>query len=222
VRAGPEGRVRVTRTAHLIHGIRSENGGAPALLKDFFDDEGFRVKVYDYGYARGYLSRFQNGRRAAEIARQVGPDDILVGHSNGGTLCWMIQDIVPVCGMVLIHPALDEDKLFPRARWVDVYHNEEDLVCEASEALGLFDWLWPHHYGRLGRIGYRGADHHVTSIDDGKLTINLAKITGARLPPVHEDKHSGMFAPTHLEPWGRFYALRARLNCERAVERDAA
>lgn len=208
------------RTAHLIHGIRSENGGAPALLKDYFDDEGFRVKVYDYGYARGILSRFQNGRRAAEIARQVKPEDIVVGHSNGGTLAWMIQDIVPVCGLVLIHPALDEDKRFPRAQWVDVYHNEDDAVCEASEMLGFWD-IFPHHYGRMGRIGYRGKDRHVASIDDGKLTIDLAQIQGVRLPPVKDDKHSGMFAHTHLEPWGRFYALRARLNCERAAERAA-
>jgi len=198
------------RRVWIIHGIHSGSGGAPRNLAPYFRQAGFDPRVIDYGWATGIFSRFRNGRRAREIARQVMPDDILVGHSNGGTLCWMIQELVPVFGLILIHPALDEDKRFPRARWVDVYHGEKDHVVELSEALGFFD-LISHPYGRLGRIGYRGPDRHVVSIDDEKLTIDLVK-TDQALPPV--TGHSEMFRPGHIEHWGPFYARRARERCE--------
>lgn len=198
------------RRVHLIHGIHSEHGGATAQLKPYFEREDFAVSVYDYGWATGIFSRFQNGRRARTIARQVAPEDILVGHSNGGTLAWMVQEIVPVFGLILIHPALDETKRFPRAQWVDVYHCDKDQVVEASEALGFFD-LIPHDYGRLGRVGYQGKDPHVVSIDDERLTIDLVQIAEP-LPPV--TGHSTMFEPTHLGAWGRFYARRARARAD--------
>lgn len=198
------------RRVWLIHGIHSKNGGAPAALAPYFAAAGFEPRVIDYGWATGIFSRFPNGRRAREIAAQVGPEDLLVGHSNGGTLCWMIQERVPVAGMILIHPALDENKRFPRARWVDVYHCEKDHVVEASEALGFFD-LISHPYGRLGRVGYRGPDMHVVSIDDENLTVDLVKID-LPLPPV--TRHSEMFEPGHIEHWGPFYARRARGRCD--------
>lgn len=205
---------------HLIHGIHSERGGATALLRPYFEREGFDVAVYDYGWATGIFSRFRNGSRARTIARQVGPDDILVGHSNGGTLAYMVQDMVPVAGLVLIHPALDEDLSFPRARWVDVYHGDKDHVVELSEAMGFFD-LFPHLYGRLGRVGYQGKDAHVVSIDDEKLTANLARMDEGelrRLPPV--TGHSEMFEPAHLGAWGAFYARRAREHTRQLRELD--
>ncbi len=207
---------------HLIHGIHSERGGATALLRPYFARAGFECAVYDYGWATGILSRFKNNARARTIARQVRPDDILVGHSNGGTLSWMVQDIVPVAGLVLIHPALDEDIEFPRAQWVDVYHGERDHVVEMSEALGFFDGLGifgflKHPYGRLGRVGYRGRDRHVASIDDEKLTIDLAQI-GERLPPV--TGHCEMFEPTHIDAWGEYYARRALYRTALLREQD--
>lgn len=202
------------RRVFLIHGIHSEHGGAPAALAPYFEAEGFEPVVIDYGWATGIFSRFHNGRRAREIARQVGPDDILLGHSNGGTLCYLIEELVPVFGMILVHAALDEDKSFPRAQWVDVYHGEGDMVVEASEAMGFFD-LISHPYGRLGRVGYRGPDKHVVSIDDEKLTIDLVKMgeAGKDLPPV--TGHTEMLKPGLIGHWGPFYARRARVRSER-------
>lgn len=205
----------LARRVHLIHGIHSEGGGATARLAPYFEREGFDVAVYDYGWASGIFSRFANGDRAKKIARGVTPRDIVLGHSNGGTLAWMVQKRVPVFGLVLIHPALDEDKRFRGAQWVDVYHGESDHVVEASEALGFFD-LFKHPYGRLGRVGYKGKDPHVVSIDDEKLTIDLAKMDEA-LPPV--TGHSEMLQPGHIEAWGPFYARRA---ARRARLADAA
>ncbi len=202
------------RRAHLIHGIHSSEGGATAALAPYFEAAGFQPLVYDYGWRTGVFSRFYNGRVARTIARSVRPDDIVLGHSNGGTLCYLVQKLVPLFGMILLHPALDEDLSFKNARWVDVYHGDGDLVVEASELLGFFD-LISHPYGRMGRIGYRGRDRHVVSIDDEKLTINLAKMDEA-LPPV--TGHTEMLKPGHIEAWGPFYARRAR---ERAAQEDA-
>ena len=201
-------------TVHLIHGIRSREGGAPALLRPYFEAHGLPVSIVDYGYARGLLSRFQNSRRAKMISKGVRPEDVIVGHSNGGTLAWMIQKLVPVAGLVLIHPALDEDVRFRRAGWVDVYHCASDHVVEMSEWFGFFD-LFPHPYGRLGAVGYIGKDQHVTSIDDGRLTVDLRKMNEA-LPPVRG--HSEIFAPTHIEPWGRYIAGRVAWRLGRTVK----
>jgi hypothetical protein len=207
---------------HLIHGIHSGRGGATAALRPYFERAGFECAVYDYGWATGIFSRFKNNTRARTIARQVRPDDILLGHSNGGTLAYMVEEIVPVAGMILIHPALDEDVSFPRAQWVDVYHCEKDHVVEASEALGLFDGFGvfgflKHPYGRLGNCGYRGPDRHVASIDDERLTIDLAQI-GERLPPV--TGHGTMFEPTHIDAWGAYYARRALYRTAQLREQD--
>lgn len=206
----------LARRVHIIHGIHSKGGGAPAQLRPYFEAEGFDVSVYDYGWASGLLSRFSNGQRAKKIASHVAPRDILLGHSNGGTLAWLVQKRVPVFGLILIHPALDEDKRFRGARWVDVYHGERDHVVELSEWLGFFD-LFKHPYGRLGRVGYQGKDPHVVSIDDERLTVNLAQMPEA-LPPV--TGHSEMFAPSHLPAWGTFYARRAA-RMARLADADA-
>jgi len=120
----------------LIHGIHSERGGATARLRPYFEREGFEVAVVDYGYALGIFSRFENGARARAIAANVGPFDILVGHSNGGTLAWMVQKRAHASGLglILIHPALDEDVRFRNALWVDVYHGEREARLAVSLA----------------------------------------------------------------------------------------
>lgn len=182
---------------HLIHGIHEHgDGGNTAKLKPFFEKAGFKVVVHDYGYARALFTRIANPWRVRKIAKHVKPDDILVGHSNGCTISWMLQRKRQVRGCVFINPALDEDVAFAGTAWVDVYFNRNDEIVALSESWGFWD-LIKHPWGEMGKIGYVGPDRRVTNIDCQK-TRGMPRLHG----------HSDFFSKRKLPKWAGYLVRR--------------
>lgn len=174
-------------TVHLTHGFNVRDGGAASTdkLRPYFEAAGYAVDEDDYGWVGLLRLRSTNKRVAARLAAHVKPGDIGCGHSNGGLIVVMAADLgAPFAGLILIHPALESDRVFaPQVSWITVYHSELDGVVDVAEGLDWLPWNWrkEHPWGDMGSRGYTGDDPRCRNINDKK-------------------DHSGIFR--HLKVWG--------------------
>lgn len=100
---------------------------------------------------------------ARHIAKQIKPDDIVIGHSNGAAVAWlMAEEGATIKGAILIDPALDADKAFaPQVQWIHVFYNSCDNVVWWAK------WIPFHLWGDQGKVGYMGNDSRYTQHDVG-------------------------------------------------------
>ena len=189
-------------TAHILHGIHvTDPSGSVGKLKPYFEEVGFeQVIVHSYGYifALSILpnaARWKNPKIVEKILPQIEDGDIVVGHSNGGTVAWMLAERgAPFCGAVLINPALDADAaLAPQVKWAQVYHNEGDGVVWWSK------FLISHPWGEQGRVGYTGSRKGYTNFD-----------TKTENPPA--TGHLGIFTKENFPIWAPRIASRAWIS----------
>lgn len=179
----------------LIHGAqyrKRDRGTNMRRLAPSFRSCGFCIAIPTYGFLPALLLGFVpwlDDRIADALASFIEPDDILVGHSNGGTLAYLISQKVHVRGCVLINPAL-ETTLVPNADFVHVYYNSGDIATKLSELLPAHPW------GAMGNRGYRGFDNRVRNINQGKPP--------AGLPPL--DGHTDVFRAGNVRKWARYMA----------------
>lgn len=181
-------------TVRIVHGfnVRDNGKGTTDKLVPYFRGAGQETKEYDYGWRWLLGVRFCNPETAALIAKETQPGDIGVGHSNGGLILKQAADLgAPFKGLVLIHPALENDCAFaPQLEWIHVYHGEPDQAVRAAQLLDILPWNWfaKHPWGDMGAVGYSGTDARVTNYDD-KMS------------------HSGNFKD--IETWGPLIVGRA-------------
>lgn len=174
----------------LLHGIEGERRGAGiSLLKPYFEAKGFSVALPHYGalplFGLG-LSALINPRVADTLSNYVCENDILVGHSNGATISYLVSLKKRVRGCVFINPALDPEDL-PASDFTHVYFNRGDWIVRASALVPFNDW------GCMGACGYIGLpQYRVHNFDCGAPTANLPRING----------HSTIFRAENLSAWG--------------------
>lgn len=177
----------------LIHGVRTTQRNRDLhKLATSFRAAGFCVAIPRYGYIPACLVgafAWLDQRIADTMAGLIEPDDILVGHSNGATLTYLISRKVRIKGAVLINPALECDAV-PHAGFVHVYHNRHDLVVRLADLVPFNIW------GDMGARGYCGTDPRVINIDQEHPPASLPPLRG----------HSDIFKPTKVRPWARFIA----------------
>lgn len=186
----------------FLHGLKTRrNDRRLHRIASHFFREGFTPVIPYYGYIPmlfagivGWVDR----RLADSLSSFIEEDDILVGHSNGGTLVFLISQRVRIRGAVLINPALESD-LAPKAAFVHVYFNAGDLVTRLSALIPFNIW------GDMGATGYRGSEEYVTSIDQANPPPMLPALDG----------HSDIFEPRKLRPWSRYMARLAATEVRR-------
>lgn len=187
----------------FLHGLRTDAKNRRVnRLARYFHLEGFTVVIPAYGYIPLFLAgmTYWFDRRIANfLSVFIEENDILVGHSNGATLVYMIAKRRRIKGAILINPAL-KPNLAPHAGWVHIYYNEGDWITGIS---GLVPF---HLWGSMGRDGYQGTNPNVLSIDQ-------AHPPSTALPPLYG--HSDVFEGTHLRPWAQWMARLARKAGER-------
>lgn len=181
----------------LIHGAeyrRRDRGTNMRRLAPSFRAAGFCVIIPTYGLVPALLLGlfpWLDARIAEAMASFIDANDILVGHSNGATLAYLISHRVQVRGAVLINAALNSNKL-PKATFVHVYYNAGDIVTKLSR------WLPFHPWGSMGGIGYTGPYN-------GRVrNINQGKPPDPSLPAL--DGHSDLFRVNKTRPWARYMA----------------
>lgn len=177
----------------LLHGVRvGKRNRNIHKLAAAFRAAGFCVIIPRYGYLPASLVgifQWLDRRLADSMTAFIEDDDILLGHSNGGALVYMITQTRKIKGAILINAAL-ESHIVPNAEFVHVYFNSGDIVTKLSA------WLPCHVWGAMGSIGYAGNDPRVVSIDQGKPPAGLPPLKG----------HSDIFKPNHVRPWSRYMA----------------
>lgn len=179
----------------LIHGAsyrikhRTSN---MRLLAPSFRSAGFCIVIPTYGFLPALLLGlipWLDARIAETMAAFISPHDILVGHSNGATLAYLVSKRIKVRGAILINPALDTYRV-PAAGFTHVYYNAGDIVTKLSQ------WLPCHPWGAMGGRGYLGDDLRVTNINQAHPPESLPRLWG----------HSDIFSVGKCRKWARFMA----------------
>lgn len=177
----------------IIHGANFTDADKSKfrMLARGFIANNFEVVIPSYGFLPAVLIglfSFIDNRIANTISSFVHEDDILVGHSNGGTLAYLISKKIKVRGVILINPALEPD-LVPNADFVHVYFTPDDVPTRLSAIVPFSIW------GNMGAKGYLGTDARVRNIDESNPPLRT-------LPPLHG--HSEIFEPANIRPWANY------------------
>lgn len=187
----------------IIHGVRFKQIDRDNLRKiaTSFRAVGFTVVLPTYGYLPALivgLFQWLDNRIADSMSAFIQDGDILLGHSNGGALVYLISKKVHIRGAVLVNAALEES-LVPDASFVHVYYNKGDWVSKLSALIPFHIW------GNMGDKGYTGNDPRVVNIDQGNPPLDcLPRLNG----------HSDIFTSGKLRPWARYMAER----CLQAIQ----
>ncbi|MDR5726725.1 MAG: hypothetical protein RB191_04570 [Terriglobia bacterium] len=194
---------------HVIHGIHSGTPSAIQPLIPYLRTAGFDCRYPDYGYVLGIETKLGNPMIVGSIFPYVGPDDILIGHSNGCAIAYdILQRGAKVTGAVFINAALEQD-FKPLAPWTDVYYNSGDDITEAAKiaaTIGYSDPIW----GECGHAGYLGKDPSITNINCG-ATPGLPVVSG----------HSDFFTPSKLAAWAPYLIDRIHAHAAKKLHAEA-
>ncbi|MBI2046187.1 MAG: hypothetical protein HYT28_02105 [Parcubacteria group bacterium] len=153
---------------HLLSGIntlgtqKSMGLIAEKLKKAGFDEK--EIVAHPYGFPIVFGTAWlRNPFITRRIAKQIEPDDIIIGHSNGAALAWLIAEHGAVfTGAILIDPALDADKVIaPQVKWIHIFYNACDEVVSWAK------WIPFHFWGDQGKKGYTGNDSRYLQHDVG-------------------------------------------------------
>lgn len=187
---------------HLIHGIHTSG---PSTLTGFLAllAPG-SAKYPDYGYIYGVETRFMNPVIVGTLKPYVGPEDILICHSNGCAIAYdLMHTGITMGGAIFINAALQQNIMRPSGcPWIDVYFNSGDEITEAAKIgaqLGLVDPVW----GEMGHAGYLGHDPEITNIDCGR-TMGMPALSG----------HSDFGIPAKFAEWGPYALDRRKITYE--------
>lgn len=181
--------------AVFIHGVQWDKQDKNMhRLAIAFREAGFCIVMPKYGYipaiVLGMFSWLDN-RIADSMSVFIQEGDILIGHSNGATLAYLISKRRKIKGAVLVNAALETDEL-PDADFVHVYFNRGDCVAQWSAIIPFHPW------GAMGGLGYQGEPRpNVLNIDQGNPPEeHLPRLNG----------HSDIFTPGKIRPWARHMA----------------
>jgi hypothetical protein len=183
---------------HLLHGIHVTGvtpieGLIPYLVP--------RAVAYpDYGWVAGVETRISNPIVVGTLKPYIGPDDILICHSNGCAIAYDLMNRgVKMAGAIFINAALEQNIMRPiGVGWIDVYFNQGDDITEAAKLgaeLGITDLVW----GEMGHAGYAGTDPKIINYNCG-ATLGLPVVSG----------HSDFF--TKLPQWGPFLVQKLQAH----------
>lgn len=150
----------------LVHGFNVSDGGKRTIdtLIPHLVDMGYDVKEFDYGWVGLLGVRFGNKKRAKMLAAMAGPEDIVIGHSNGCAIMALAMEMgMTISSGVFIHPALNRTWCPPEnaAKKITVYYSAKD------RATWIAKFLINHIWGDMGTVGPVSVWDGWVSVDDG-------------------------------------------------------
>lgn len=187
-------------TTWLLHGFNVSDGGRQTVGKwaELFP----QPVVLDYGWTGIIKLRWTNAEVVDELVGKVGPDDILVGHSNGGLICWQVAQRTPVRAVIVVNPALRRDSEWPDGLPVLCLYSSKDWVVQLGRWWARLASTWKRHgWGAAGRYGFTAGQPHVCN-------INMAH----RFWPDPVESHSGAFKSLYWGVLASSWADTARLS----------
>lgn len=155
----------------LVHGFNEWGEHKLFRLGRYFEEAGYQVHEFDYGWVGLCGVRLGNHRRADRLADLTCEltwvpygEMIGVGYSNGAAICHLASHQrypARFTRLIYLHSALDRDApLAPRIKRLDVWHTKHDKPTKWAR------WLPWHVWGAMGAVGYQGeADERITNHD---------------------------------------------------------
>jgi len=147
----------------LCHGFNVKDGGKDTTdsLRELTEACGYTVLEADYGLFGLFAVRFYSDNIASVIAGMTPEGSIGVGHSNGcNILLQAAERGASFDKLIFINPALDNDFNVPeQVKDVIVIHNKDDNVVQLSKFIPFHKW------GNAGKVGYKGDDKRVRSVE---------------------------------------------------------
>ena len=161
----------------LVHGFNVFNPEeSVGRLRTFFEAEGCRVIMVDYGHTGIIETRLKNpkiAKRIVDITSNIPADTpvIVVGHSNGCAIIHMASQFpsARIDLIVYINPALASE-LSPGIRTgaCHVWHSPSDKPVKWAKRLSRLiptRWFNARPWGEMGATGYTGYDKSVTNFN---------------------------------------------------------
>ncbi|NKB37877.1 MAG: hypothetical protein GKR93_12045 [Gammaproteobacteria bacterium] len=149
---------------HLVHGFNVwEPRKTVGKLQPYFLAGAHPTNMVNYYWTGLYLARKKNPKIAERLAKVVGPNDTVVGHSNGCAIIKIALDKGMHCKRaIFIHPALDVDADFRRANVerIDVWYDKSDEPVKWAAMLSSIipqSWLEARPWGAAGAYGLQNA-----------------------------------------------------------------
>lgn len=182
-------------TTHLIHGFNVTDGGRGTIanLKPYFH----KPIVHSIGLVGLFDLRCKNKRIVESLKNSIGPDDVLIGHSNGALIIYrLLQAGVRPKAVILFNAALRRDTEFPNDVPVLNLHSSNDWVVQLGRMwsrLVSLGGLTPHGWGAAGRYGLTSYQKTVYNFDMGEDYLSHA-VTG----------HSDALKPPKVKYWAKF------------------
>lgn len=181
---------------HVLPGIHTGAVSSVEGLLPYL--KAFDVVWVDYGFILGIETRLVNPLIMHTMLPYINKGDLLVGHSNGAAIAYMLMQAgAPVGGCVFINGALEQRiTRSVGVGFIDCFWNPGDDITEVAdigEKLGIDSPVW----GPMGHGGYIGTDPAITNINCG-VTAGMPVVSG----------HSDFFTPSKLIAWGPYLAAR--------------
>lgn len=154
---------------HLIHGFNVSDGGAGTVgnLQATYEGMGHTVIRHNLGMIGLFSLDSQNAKAVAHLLQHVSPGDVLVGHSNGVLICWlMIQQGYRPEAVICFQPSIRRDTKWPAGVPVLCIYNPFDWVVQLGRWWGRLTKrgrLAPNGWGAAGRYGFTAVNHCVTN-----------------------------------------------------------
>jgi len=192
-----------------IHGFNvADPERTVGKLKPYLEAEGYEIQMLRYGLVGLVGVNCINNVVAMELAdrakwlKSKGYTVHVFAHSNGAAIINIAVEKYGalIDGVVCINPALSRmNNPAPRAKFVHVYYNDEDLpVLLGGWLRRLTPWTRKTRpWGAMGRYGYRGKDTNVQNFDTEHDF--LVKAVG----------HSGIFKKGQIKYFGPVIAKKA-------------
>lgn len=180
---------------HLIHGFNVTDGGRGTItnLRDYF----LNAIVHSIGLVGLFDLRWKNKQIVKSIKPFIGPDDVLIGHSNGALIIQrLLESGVRPKACIFFNASIRCDTRFPNSVPILNLHSSEDWVVQFGRIwsrLVSLGSIQPHGWGAAGRYGLISNQKNVLNFDMAEHYFTY-RATG----------HSDALKPPKVAYWAEF------------------
>jgi len=150
------------RRVHILHGfnVRDSGESTVGMIVPELTRLGYDCIYHKWGW-RGLFGCWAFNRKLVErLKDKIEEGDDVVGHSDGCNIAmWAAEDGAEIRRLILVNPALDNDKELPdQIEHCAVFCDPQDVWVRISS------WIPFNRWGRMGATGPTSQDSRYTTI----------------------------------------------------------
>lgn len=161
------------RRCHILHGFNVRDNGKTtvARLIPELTRNGIQCVQHKWGWRGLFGTWFFNKKLVDRLMEDMNDGDDVIGHSDGGNIAfWAAERGAKFRRMLMINPAIDNDKELPKqVELCVVFHDPKDLTVRVSA------WIPFNRWGRGGATGLLSKDPRIVNIPHGYCHSGIFK-----------------------------------------------